>query len=94
LDQSNYLANEKQGAVNSYDLIVFKRLLQGSSRAVNAVGFSSVSSGFTGSTDEPHLRFPLEGHILSIGGDFLRFFSSSLNSHSYVDFNSTSFNFS
>jgi hypothetical protein len=82
LDQSNYLANEKQGAVNSYDLIVFKRLLQGSSRAVKAVGFCSASSGWT---DESHLRFPLQGHIPGIGGGVLRFVSRSFNSHSYVD---------
>jgi len=49
LDQSNYLANEKQGAVKSYDLIVSKKLLQGSSWAVKAVRFSGLSSGFTGS---------------------------------------------
>jgi hypothetical protein len=33
LDQSNYLANQKQGAVNKYDLIVFITLFRGSSRA-------------------------------------------------------------
>jgi hypothetical protein len=32
LEQSNYLANQKQGAVNKYDLIVFIRHCQGSSR--------------------------------------------------------------
>jgi hypothetical protein len=30
LDQSNYLANQKQGEVNKYDLIVFIRLFQSS----------------------------------------------------------------
>jgi hypothetical protein len=32
----------------------------------------SSSSGFTGSTDEPHPRFPVQSHILNIGGDALR----------------------
>jgi hypothetical protein len=41
LNQSNYLANQKQGAaVNKYDLTVFIRRLQGSSRALKAVLFS------------------------------------------------------
>jgi hypothetical protein len=41
LDQSNYLANQKQGAVNKYDLIVFITLFRGSSRALRVVGSSS-----------------------------------------------------
>jgi hypothetical protein len=38
LDQSSYLANQKQGAVNKYDLIVFITLFRGPSRALRAVG--------------------------------------------------------
>ncbi len=34
LNQSNYLANQKQGAVSKYDLTVFLRLFQGSSRTL------------------------------------------------------------
>jgi hypothetical protein len=34
LNQSNYLANPKQGAVTKYDLTVFLRLLEGSSRTL------------------------------------------------------------
>ncbi len=44
LDESNYLANQKQGAVNKYDLIVFIRLFQGSSRALEAVHFSRITA--------------------------------------------------
>jgi len=33
LDQWNYLANQKQGAVNKYELTVFIRLFQGSEAA-------------------------------------------------------------
>jgi hypothetical protein len=47
LDQSNYLANQKQGALNKYDLIVFIRLLQGSSRALKTVQYlQAPSTGF------------------------------------------------
>jgi len=35
-DQSNYLANQKQGAVNKYDLTVFIRLFDGPSRALKS----------------------------------------------------------
>jgi hypothetical protein len=44
LDKSNYLVNQKQGAVNKYDLIVFIRLFQGSSRALEAVDFSRITA--------------------------------------------------
>jgi hypothetical protein len=47
LDQSNYLANQKQGALKKYDLIVFIRVLQGSSRALKTVQFlQGPSTGF------------------------------------------------
>jgi hypothetical protein len=44
LDESNYLVNQKQGAVNKYDLIVFIRLFQGSSRALETVHFSRITA--------------------------------------------------
>jgi hypothetical protein len=37
LDQSNYLPNQKQGTVNTYDLTVFIRPFQGSSAALKAL---------------------------------------------------------
>ncbi len=40
LEQSNYLANQNQGAVNQYNLTVFTILFQGSSRAMEDVDFS------------------------------------------------------
>jgi hypothetical protein len=46
LDQSNYLANQKQGAVNKYDLTVFIKLSQGSSRALKAMHFFRVTAVF------------------------------------------------
>jgi hypothetical protein len=42
LDQSNYLANQKQGAINKYNLIMFIILLQGSSKALEAMYSSRV----------------------------------------------------
>ncbi len=107
LDLSNYLANQKQGAVNKYDLTVFIRMFQGSSRALKSViscrvpvvfqwihwiglmnliqdfhlqgskichflqGSSSLPVDPLDWTDEPHPRFLVQGHILSIGGDAL-----------------------
>jgi hypothetical protein len=72
LDRSNYLANEKQGIVNKYDLTIFIRLFQGS----ESYEISRVSSGFTGLywippdpldlTNEPHPRFPVQGHIVLV----------------------------
>jgi hypothetical protein len=78
LDRSNYLANQKQGTtVNKHDLTIFIGLFQGS----ESYEISRVSSGFTGFywipldpldlTDEPHPRFPVQGHTLSGGGDAL-----------------------
>jgi hypothetical protein len=37
LDQSNYLANRKQGAIDKYNLTIFIILLQGSSKALEAI---------------------------------------------------------
>jgi len=49
---------------------LFTGLLQGSLKAV--VCFQAPSSLSTGCIDEPHLRrFPVQGHILSTGGDAL-----------------------
>jgi len=74
-EQSNYLANQKQGTVNKYDLIVFITLLLGSSRALKVCAFlqgpSSLPVDSLGSTDEPHPRFPEQGHVLSVGGEAL-----------------------
>ncbi len=44
LDQSNYLANQKQGAVNKYGWTVFIGLVQGSSSALKAVHFLRVTA--------------------------------------------------
>ncbi len=46
LDQSNYLANQKQGAVNKYNFTVFMRHFQGSSRPLEDVHFSSGPTGY------------------------------------------------
>jgi hypothetical protein len=50
LDQSIFLANQKQGAVNKCNLIVFIRLFQGSSGALKALH----SSGSQQSSSESH----------------------------------------
>jgi hypothetical protein len=46
LDQSNYLANQKQGEGNKYNLTVFTGLFQVSLRALKAVSFFSVPAFF------------------------------------------------
>ncbi len=76
LEQSNNPVNQKHGAVNKRNLTVFIRLLQGSSRALERralfqghIGLPANSLDFTA---VPHRRFPLQGHILSAGGDALR----------------------
>jgi hypothetical protein len=46
LDQSNYLTNQKQGAVNKFDLTVFIRLFQDSSKVQEDVHFSRVATIF------------------------------------------------
>jgi hypothetical protein len=82
LDQSNYLANQKQqGAVNKHYWIVFIRLFQDSTRALKGVQFFRVPAVLEDSldlTNEPHPRFPVEGHILSIGGDALKSYGRAL----------------
>jgi hypothetical protein len=68
LDQSNYLANQKQGAVNKYNFIVFIRLFEGSESCL----FFRVSSGFTGFDWWASSKTSCAGgDILSIGGDAL-----------------------
>jgi hypothetical protein len=47
-DQSNYLANQKQGAVNKYGWTVFIRLVQGSSSCAFFQSHCSLSSESTG----------------------------------------------
>jgi hypothetical protein len=61
-DQSNYLANQKQGAGNKYDWTV--------SAVFQAP--SSLPGDSLHSTHEPHPRFPVQGCILSVSGDALR----------------------
>jgi len=68
LDQSNYLPNQKQGAVSKYDLTVFIRLFEVSERCKLFSRFSLHSLDWT---HEPHPRFPVQGRILSVGGDAL-----------------------
>jgi hypothetical protein len=55
---------------------VLIRLFQSSSRALKVVHISRVPAFFQWIhldwTHEPHPRFSVEGHILSIGGDALR----------------------
>ncbi len=52
------------------------RLVEGSSRALKAVHFfrgpSNLPMNSLDLTHEPHPRFLVQGHILSIGGDDLR----------------------
>jgi len=56
LDQSNHPPNQKQGCV----YLAIPGLLQGYKRKMCIF--------FIGSTDEPHPRFPVQGHKLNIGG--------------------------
>jgi len=46
LDQSNYRTNQKQGALNNFDLTVFIRLFQDSSKVQEDVHFSGVATVF------------------------------------------------
>jgi hypothetical protein len=71
LDQSNYLANQKQGPVNKYELTVFIRLFPGSGSCKFFQPPRSPPVDSLDWTDEPHPRFPGQGHILSVGGDAL-----------------------
>jgi hypothetical protein len=75
LDQSNYLANQNQGAVNKYKFTVFMRLpgiLQALGRCAFFQGHSSVPVGPPDMTAAPHPKFPVQGHIVSTGGAALR----------------------
>ncbi len=63
LDQSNYLDNQKQGAVNKYDLTVLIRLLQGSESCAFFQGHSSLPVNPLALMAVHHLRFPVEGHL-------------------------------
>jgi hypothetical protein len=62
LDQSNYPANQEQEAVNKYDLTVFIRLFQGSSRPLKDVHFQGHSNfpvGPLNMTAAPHPKIPM-----------------------------------
>jgi hypothetical protein len=69
LDQSNYLANQTEGATNEYDLTLFIRLFQGSESCAIDQGHSSHPVSSLDLIAVPHPRFLLQGHILSIIGD-------------------------
>jgi len=71
LDQSNYLTNQQEGAVNKFDLTVFIRLFQGAGRCACFQGCNSLPVDQLDRTVAPHLRFPVQGHILSTGGEAL-----------------------
>jgi len=81
LDQSIYLANQKQGAVNKYDLTVFIRvspdLLRGSERCAFLRSRSSLPLDPLDMTAAPHPRFPLRA-----GGDALTYHSKEINNTS------------
>ncbi len=71
MDQSNYLPNQKQRALNKYEFI---RLFQGSYGALKLYTYQGPCSRWVDSLNwpnEPHPRFPVQGHILGIGGDAL-----------------------
>jgi len=67
LDQSNYLANEKQRAASKYDLTVFIRLFQGSSRCEFFQGHSSLQWIPWIWLPAPHPRFCISSKISSAG---------------------------
>jgi len=67
LDQSNYLANEKQRAASRYDLTVFIRLFQGSSRCEFLQGHSSLQWIPWIWLPAPHPRFCISSKISSAG---------------------------
>jgi hypothetical protein len=69
LDQWNYLANQKQGTVNKYDLTVFIRLFQGSESCTFFQGHRSLPVNPLDLTAVHYPRFPVQGHILSTNGD-------------------------
>jgi hypothetical protein len=68
LDQSNYLSNQKQGAINQYNLSIFIILLQGSSKALQAMYSSRVVAvDSLDMTAAHHPRFSMQGPIPSTG---------------------------
>jgi hypothetical protein len=69
LNQWNYLANQKQGAVNKYDLTVFVRLFHGSESHTFFQGHRSFPANPLDLTAVHYQRFPVQGHILSTHGD-------------------------
>jgi hypothetical protein len=83
LDQLNYLPNQKQGAVNKYDLTVFIRLFESSESCAFFQGHNSLLLDSLDLTAVPHPRFPVQGHILSIGGDVLTASSPDMNAQSF-----------
>jgi hypothetical protein len=68
LEQSNYLANQKQRAVDT----VFIIRIHGSESCACFQDPRSLPVDSLDFSDEPpHARFEVQGHILSIGGDAL-----------------------
>ncbi len=61
-----YLANQKQGTINKYDLTLFISLFQGPRRRVFQ-GHKSVPVNPLHMTAAPHPGFPVKVHILSAG---------------------------
>ncbi len=75
LDQSNYLANQKHGAVNTYELTVFIRLFNGFSPVLKGDYFPrSLPLDSLNLTDEPCAKFSVQGNILSIGAGALQIY--------------------
>jgi hypothetical protein len=73
----------KQGAVNKYDLTVFIRLFQSSEICAFFQGHNSLLLHSLDLTAVPHPRFPVQGHVLSIGGDVLTASSPDMNAQSF-----------
>ncbi len=72
---------------NKIQTLVFIRLFQGSESCAFSEGPSSLrvySLDLTDEVCEPHRRFPVQGHILSIGGDALYIHKSKLLAVKYV----------
>ncbi len=69
LDQSNYLTNQKQVVVNRYGVTVFNTLFQGSESCAFLQGPSRRPADSLALTNEPDIRFSVQGDILSVGGD-------------------------
>ncbi len=64
-----------------YDLTVFISLFQGSESCSLVQGPSNLPVDLRDLNDEPCPRFPVQGHILSFGGDVLRWDNQSIKSH-------------